>query len=113
MLRHQPAADPHAMRDEEHGRDDLPLSHAAKPGSSTLSAAFALAKTIDGAGCFAMPWAVHTAGLIGFTAALLVCAGVGALTMEALMEAKRYACANDYAETARWLLGPRAAACVT
>ncbi|KAJ8608275.1 hypothetical protein CTAYLR_007277 [Chrysophaeum taylorii] len=87
-----------------------PPNKVVEEGTSTWSAGFALAKTIDGAGCFAMPWAARTGGWAGFCVCLFACVVLGAFSLGHLFDLKRRKGAESYAELARLTIFDSAAA---
>ncbi|KAJ8613906.1 hypothetical protein CTAYLR_009579 [Chrysophaeum taylorii] len=85
------------------------IKHEAEAGTSVWSSGIALAKAINGAGCFVMPFAAQKAGWGGYMLCLSVCVGVGAFSLENLFDLKRLKGAQSYGELARLTLESPAA----
>ena len=76
---------------------------------SKLSAATNLAKCINGAGSFALPYVFLNEGIIGGTLALLTCGTLATYTMQLLLDMKLATNSSSYVELARKTLGNQAA----
>mmetsp|Transcript_13184 Transcript_13184/g.19737 ORF Transcript_13184/g.19737 Transcript_13184/m.19737 type:complete len:446 (+) Transcript_13184:56-1393(+) len=76
-----------------------------KQKTSNWGVGYAIAKTIDGAGVFSLPWACNETGVLGFIFAMIVCVVCGAWTMGWLCRLKRACGARTYEEIARLAAG--------